>query len=60
MQSHSPVPDGKTGPWLRKPHYRFPDGTRAHDARCGRCITDYDNGVTTDEDVMRSYRERVR
>lgn len=34
---HDPVPDGKTGPWGRKPHLKDAKGRLTPDARCGRC-----------------------
>lgn len=52
--------DGRSGPFLRRPHNIFPDGSRAYDARCPACSVAYDNGEVTEEEVMRSYRERHR
>lgn len=32
------VDDGRTGPWLRKPHARDGKGVLMYDARCQRCL----------------------
>lgn len=37
MVGHDPVPDGKHGPWRRKPHVKGEDGLYLYDPRCGRC-----------------------
>lgn len=52
--------DGKSGPFMRRPHNVFPNGARAYDARCPACLTDYDNGEVSEQDIWRSYNERWR
>jgi hypothetical protein len=39
---HDPIPDGKTGPFTRKPHLKLtPEGAGyAYDERCPRCQLD--------------------
>ena len=34
---HDPVPDGKTGPWLRERHAKDEHGFYVFDARCQAC-----------------------
>ena len=36
-EPHTPIPDGKTGPWLREPHAKR-DGAYVYDSRCRRCF----------------------
>jgi hypothetical protein len=39
--AHDPYPDGKSGPWLRKPHKRDYRGLKLlYDPRCRTCTGD--------------------
>jgi len=35
--THDPVPDGKSGPWLRERHLRDEVGRLTYDERCDGC-----------------------
>jgi hypothetical protein len=39
VKFHTPIPDGRTGPFMRKPHKK--DGfVLVYDARCPKCVAD--------------------
>lgn len=64
MIDHTPIPDGKTGPFMRKPHNKItPEGAGyAYDPRCPQCRIDRAMEITKQsrEHRARSAAEKTR